>query len=118
MRPPAFSHGLRFGPVLRREDLSGFERALGARWPYPFAVRGTATGCRIPSGSEARNPTAKHTPKGNASLLLDDTTRARAPRPRVPRVRGVPTLASVMRLCPANGSMLRPATHAARHAGI
>jgi len=62
---------LRFDVLGLTEDLPGFEKALGARWPYPFA----RSGCRIPSGSEARNPTAKHAVLGNASATLDSETR-------------------------------------------
>lgn len=53
------------------EDLHGFERMLAARWPLPFAK----SGCRVPSGSDAKNPTAKHPTRGNASTTLDNVTR-------------------------------------------
>jgi len=74
------------------EDMAGFERVLAARWPETFGRQGLAmiaessktprappafgTSCTIPSGTEARNPTAKHQSRGNASLVLDEPTRA------------------------------------------
>jgi hypothetical protein len=54
------------------EDMGTFERALAARWPDFFAK---PANCRIPSGTNARNPTSRHPLQGNASSVLDMETR-------------------------------------------
>ena len=63
---------LRMDVVGLTEDMPGFERALRTRWPDTF---GQAGSCTIPSGTAARNPTAQHTVRGNASTVLDEATR-------------------------------------------
>jgi len=70
---------MRMDVVGLTEDMAGFERVLAARWPDTFGeALGRAGRCRIPSGTEARNPTSKHAASptyGNASRTLDDETR-------------------------------------------
>lgn len=62
---------LQFDVVGLTEEMGSFERMLRARWPDMFSREG----CAIPSGSEARNPTSRHTVRGNASVELDAATR-------------------------------------------
>ena len=82
---------LKMAAVGLTEDMAGFERVLAARWPQTFAparasgaddqpaagapAHTPGAGCRIPSGSEARNPTSRHAATLAPSTELDEATR-------------------------------------------